>query len=177
MEKDLKSSLNTSDQCCIFTAVESSFRNIFNKQKATHIRTFSWLDEQQNRVSSALASEPTKFVLILSKHALTDSEEAVLAKDLSFSVTYPHSILDMTCAVESVVPKLPQTLGMEFRWKIRSMLEKSKSSRPNRSKKQFKAVRSLRLNKDIKILLADKGGVGRILIQGQAGYFPRIRSL
>jgi hypothetical protein len=35
------------------------------------------------------------------------------------------------------------------------MLEKSKSSRPNISKKKFKAVRSLRLNKDIKLLQAD----------------------
>jgi hypothetical protein len=31
----------------------------------------------------------------------------------------------MACVVESAVSELPQTLGMEFRWKIRSMLEKS----------------------------------------------------
>jgi hypothetical protein len=45
-------------------------------------------------------------------------------KGLNFSVMNPHSNLDMACVVESVVSKLPQTLGMEFRWKIRSMLEK-----------------------------------------------------
>jgi hypothetical protein len=38
-------------------------------------------------------------------------------KVLNFSVTSPHSNLDMACAVESVVSKLPQTLGMEFGWK------------------------------------------------------------
>jgi hypothetical protein len=58
----------------------------------------------------------------------------------------------MACSVESVVSKLPQPLGMEFRWKIRSMLEKSKSSKPNMTTKELKAIRSLRLNKDIRIL-------------------------
>jgi hypothetical protein len=37
----------------------------------------------------------------------------------------PHSILDMSCAVESVVSKLTQTLGMQFSWNNRSILEKS----------------------------------------------------
>jgi hypothetical protein len=37
------------------------------------------------------------------------------------SVTNPHSNLDMAYALESIVSKLSQTLGME----IRSMLEKS----------------------------------------------------
>jgi hypothetical protein len=57
--------------------------------------------------------------------------------------------------VESIVSKLPQTLGMEFRWKIRSMLEKS--SMPNMTKKELKAAKSLRLNKDIRILQANEG--------------------
>jgi hypothetical protein len=48
----------------------------------------------------------------------------------------------MACAVESVVSKLPQTLGMEFRWKIRSILEKSRSSTPNMTKKELKAMKS-----------------------------------
>jgi hypothetical protein len=40
---------------------------------------------------------------------------------------------------------------VEFGWKIRSMLEKSKSSRPNMTTKELKAIRSLR------ILQADMG--------------------
>jgi hypothetical protein len=78
-------------------------------------------------------------------------------KGFNFSVSYPHSNLDMACAVESIVSKLPQTLGMESRWKIRSMLEKSKSSRPNMTTKELTAIKSLRLNKDIRILQANKG--------------------
>jgi hypothetical protein len=65
-------------------------------------------------------------------------------KGLNFSFMNPHSNLDMICAVESVVSKLPQTLGMEFRWRILS-------STPNLTKKELKAVKSLTLNKDIRI--------------------------
>jgi hypothetical protein len=92
-------------------------------------------------------SASNKFVQNLSEHTVTDAEEAVLMKGLNFSMTYPHSNLDMACAVESVVSKLPQILGMEFGWRIRSMLEKSKSSRPNTTTKEMKTIKSLRLNK------------------------------
>jgi hypothetical protein len=64
---------------------------------------------------------------------------------------------DIACAEESVVSKLPQILGMEFGWKIRCMLEMSKSSMPNMTKEELKIVKLLRLNKDIRILQADKG--------------------
>jgi hypothetical protein len=72
------SSVSHSDQVRIFTAVESSYRSIFNKQKATRIRKFSLLYNQQIKVSSTSASDSKKSILNLSKHVLTDSEEAVL---------------------------------------------------------------------------------------------------
>jgi hypothetical protein len=65
--------------------------------------------------------------------------------------------MDLACAAESVVLNLPGTLGMEYRWKIRSVLEKSKPTSPNMTKQEFKALKSLKLNKDIRILQADKG--------------------
>jgi hypothetical protein len=133
LENVLESSANNSDQQWIFTTVGSSFRKIFCKQKEIHIHKFSHLNNQQNRASTTPASAYKKFILNLSKYVLTESEEAV-------AVTRPHSNLDMACAVESIVSTLPQTQGMEFRWKIRSMLEKSKSSRPNMTTKEiFKA--------------------------------------
>jgi hypothetical protein len=80
--------------------VESSFGNIFSKQKEFHIRKFSLLNNQQNKVSSTSASDSKKFILNLSKHVLIDSEEAVLMKGLNFSLVKSHSNLDMACAVE-----------------------------------------------------------------------------
>jgi hypothetical protein len=43
-------------------------------------------------------------------------------KGLNFAVMNPRFNLDITCAVESVIPKLPPTSGMEFRWKVRSVM-------------------------------------------------------
>jgi hypothetical protein len=112
---------------------------------------------QNDKVRSPLAPMSRKFVLNLSEHVLTDSEEPVLTKDLNFAIAKPHSNLDMAYSVESVVSKLPQTLGIKFRWKVRSILQKSKSSTSNMSKKEIKAIKSLGLNQDIRILPADKG--------------------
>jgi hypothetical protein len=69
----------------------------------------------------------------------------------------------VACAVESVIFQLPQSLSMEFRWKIRSMIEKSKFSRPSMTTKELKTVKSLRLDKDIRILQADKGNCTLVL--------------
>jgi hypothetical protein len=101
----IKSLVNNSDQQYIFTTVESSFRNFFNKQKAIHIRKLSLLHNQQNKVLSTSACDSKKFNLNLSKYILIYSEEAIFTKPLNFSVLIPHSNLDVACAVESVVFK------------------------------------------------------------------------
>lgn len=72
-------------------------------------------------------------------------------KGLNFSVMNLHSNLAIICCLESAVLKLPHTHGMKFGFKIRSMLEKSKSSMPN-TKKELKAMKSLRHYKDTRIL-------------------------
>jgi hypothetical protein len=73
----------------------------------------------------------------------------------------------MAFAVESHVSKLPQTLGMKFGWKIRSMIERSKSSRSYISKKELKVMRSLPLNKNIRILKAKKGNCPMVLDESE----------
>jgi hypothetical protein len=75
--------------------------------------------------------------------------------------------MDMACATELVIPNLLGTLGMEFRWKIRSMLEKSKPASPNMTKQEFRALKSLKLNKDIRILQADKGNCTVVLDESE----------
>jgi hypothetical protein len=99
------------------------------------------------------------------------TEEAVL----NYLVINPHSNLDIARAVESVVLKLPHTLGMEFMSKIRSVLEESKSFRPNMSKRELEAMRSLRLNKDIRILHSDKGNC--IVVLDESKYKDKLNTL
>lgn len=70
-----------------------------------HVWKFSLLNNQHNKVLPASASYSKKIILNLLRHVLTDSEEAVLMKGLNYAIGNPHSNLDMTCAVESVVPE------------------------------------------------------------------------
>jgi hypothetical protein len=57
----------------------------------------------------------------------------------------------MVCAVESYVSKLADS-GHGIQREIRSTLEKSKSFVPNTTIKELKAMKSLKLNIDIRIL-------------------------
>jgi hypothetical protein len=61
----------------------------------------------------------------------------------------------MACVVKYTVPKLPQGPVMELKWKIRSVLKKSKSSVRNVARSELKTIKSLKLNKNIKLLKAD----------------------
>jgi hypothetical protein len=45
---------------------------------------------------------------------------------LNFTIVNVLFNLDIVCAVESVIPKLPPIFGMEFRWNVRYRLKKSK---------------------------------------------------
>jgi len=71
---------------------------------------------------------------------------------------HPGSNPNMTSAVESVVPRLsPSSL------KIRFSLDKLKSPTSNMTGREFKSVKSLKENKDIRILQADKGNCTEVL--------------
>jgi hypothetical protein len=71
-----------------------------------------------------MASTNKKLVLSLSDYVFTKAKEMVLQKWINFGVAVAHSNLDMACAAESVASKTPSSCCMEFKWKIKSMLEK-----------------------------------------------------
>jgi hypothetical protein len=112
---------------------------------------------------SSVGPSTDNFVLNLSKHIITESEKAVLKRGLNFALATPQSNLDMACAVESIKTKLHPVLGMEFSWKIRSMLQKSKPIISNITREEYVTIKSLKLNKNIRILLADKGNCSVVL--------------
>jgi hypothetical protein len=64
---------------------------------------------------------------------------------------------------------------MEFRWRMRSMLEKTKTPRNNISKQELSALTSLKQNKDIRIIQADKGNCTVML--NEADYQNKLNTL
>jgi hypothetical protein len=143
-------------------------RNICNKQKAiTYVNSlYSATSRTESHLPQLVIPQNISSIF---RNVLTDFEAALIKKGFTFLVTYPHSNLDldMACTVESVVSKFPHTLVTEFRRKIRSMFEKSKYSRPDMSNKEFKTVISLKLKKDIKFILADKGNCTGVLAESK----------
>jgi hypothetical protein len=126
-------------------------------------------------LDSSLGPSTDNFVLNLSKHILTESEKAVLKRGLNFALATPQSNLDMTCAVETIKTKFHPVLCMEFSWKKRSMLQKSKPITSNITREEYKAIKSLKLNKNIRILPADKGNCSVVL--GESKYKGKLNKL
>jgi hypothetical protein len=158
------------------TAVESSLKHHFFKQKEIYIRKFSVLkDHRQITKTSKPIHGSEKFVVSLSEHVLTKSEESVLKKGLNFAITDRGSNLDMVCAAESARSKLPLALGTELCWRIRHMLEKSRPPTSNMMKRESTALKSLRNNKQIQILQADNGNCTVVL--NESAYKEKISSL
>jgi hypothetical protein len=103
-------------------------------------------NKEHSKVSQCSTSESNIFISNLSQHILTEPESTVLKKGLNFGISVPHSNLDMACATEYVASRLSPSLGSEFRWRIRSMLEKARPVTSNMTKTEFKALKSLKHN-------------------------------
>jgi hypothetical protein len=114
------------------------------------------------------------FVLNLSNHILTESEKAVLKRGLNFALSTPQSNFDMTCAIESIKTKLHPVVGKEFSLKIGSILQKSKPT-SNITREEYRAVKSLELNKNIRILPTDKGNCSLVL--DETSYKDKLNTL
>jgi hypothetical protein len=80
-----------------------------------------------------------------------------------------------TCAAESVAYKLPPVVGMEFKWKIRSTLEKPKPLISNISRTESNALKSLKRNRDIRILPADKENC--TVVMNETMYMEKLNTL
>jgi hypothetical protein len=63
----------------------------------------------------------------------------------------------LICAVEYAASNLTPAIGMEFRWRIRAVLEKHRNSAISLMKMELKGLKLLKKNEDFMILRADKG--------------------
>ena len=80
----------------------------------------------------------------------------MLNKGLNFATTIKRiPDLDLIASIEDAALKIPK--ADELRWKVRQALEKSKPPKPNISKTERQALKSLQDDDSIIILPADKG--------------------
>jgi hypothetical protein len=136
--------------------VEGSFKHNFLKQKEIQIKKFSALkDLHQITATPKAVHGSEKFVINLSEHVLTESEESVLNRGLNFAVTNKVSDLGIVLAAESARSKLPFALSMKC-CRFRCMLEIEEPFTCNITRKESMALKSLKHNKEIRILKLTK---------------------
>ena len=91
---------------------------------------------------------------------LTDSEQSVLEKGLNFAVSSKRiQVTDIITATESAIKhaKLQPTTAEELRQRVSASILSAKTPRNNLTKNEYRALDSLKKDKSITVLPADKG--------------------
>ena len=128
-------------------------QNIGLDTKAKQIQKFERLQAKQ-RLAPRARHSGEKF----QQQTLAEKEKAALALGLNFSVA-PKQIptFEMTAATEATASRLNAETAQLLRYRVSSILSMAKDPKSNLSKDLHKAVKSLRKDKSITILPADKG--------------------
>jgi len=134
--------------------------------RVTHeqaIRTAEMKTETQKRKFQKLIPQDKTSVLThtvknLSKHQLSEAQVSVLAKGYNFAVA-PKKIPteEIISRIETAIYHLPQETGNEIRRQLSNILHKVTLPVDNINREKRLALRSLKGNDKIVILLADKG--------------------
>ena len=99
-----------------------------------------------------------KWVINLSKHALTSEQKSVLGKGLNFAVSPENIPVDeIITATELACSKLPPCAANDLRAEIVGKVRTARKPEPNISKGEQKAIQELKRLDDLVIIGADKG--------------------
>ena len=128
--------------------------------------TLSTQDQQKQvaKLQNQITIDKSKWVVNLSSKTLSPHEKHLQEKGLNISVT-PKNIptKDIVVKVETVVKNLPIAEADNIRAKTSLVLQKASTPEDNVSKMQRQALYSLKEDKEITILPADKGRATVIL--------------
>ena len=115
-------------------------------------------DQLRNEHHQNSTLDPKRVINNISRRALTEDEERVLALGLNFAVT-PKQIpyRDIIAATESTARQLKTDEVKQLRICVSEALSQARPPSSNLDKRMHRAIRDLRRDTDIVILPADKG--------------------
>ena len=151
-----------------------------NLVKHRQIRKFRKLqsekENEENVNKEGEKSRKDKWVVNISSRKLTTPEVSVLENGLNFAVS-PDAlpVNDIIVTTESACKNLPDDKAAELRGRLVNIVKNSKSPRSNISKPERSAIESLKKNKSIQILPADKGRA--TVVTGNSDYESKALTL
>ena len=165
----IKTTLSDADHAQMIQRVDNRCRHEFEKCKARQLAKFQDLVEGQTRLSSGQRSagssvDTAKWVLNLSSRTLSATEESLLGKGLNFAIAPDHvPASEIVAKVETAVKRLDPEAADLVRREVNATLRRARPPRSNISREQRVALRSLREDRSIMILPADKGRASVVL--------------
>ena len=167
--KGIESTLTITDRSRMIQKIDNRYRREFEKCKARQLAKFQDLAEgRSTRLSSRRPTESivdtSKWVLNLSARTLSTAEESLLGKGLNFAVT-PDRVpaTEIVANVETALKRLDPEAADLVRREVNSTLRKARPPAGNITREQRAALRSLREDRSITILPADKGRASVVL--------------
>ena len=163
----ITSTLSVEDVAEVLDKIRSNTQRVFNTTKHRQQRKFEkLLRQEQVSVSRPTPSfvDKSNWVVNLSSRSLNEAEVSLLKKGLNFAVT-PADIpaTEIIAKVESAVRQLDAERADTVRRAINAILQQAEPPKPNITKKQQDALKSLKEDKSIMILPADKGRASVVL--------------
>ena len=168
--QSVPSTLSAEDTAKVLDRIRSNTQQVFNTTKDHQQRKFEkLLSEKQASVSLTTTSfvDKTNWVVILSSRSLTEAEVSLLKKGLNFAVT-PADMpaTEIIAKVESAVRPLNEERADTVRRAVNTILQQAEPPKPNITKEKQDALKSLKDDKSIMVLPADKGCASVILDTG-----------
>ena len=163
----ITSTLSAEDAAEVLDKIRSNTQRVFNTTKDRQQRKFEkLLRQEQASVSPATPSfvDKRNWVVNLSSRSLNKAEVSLLKKGLNFAVS-PADIpaTEIIAKVESAVRQLDAERADTVRRAVNAILQQAEPLKPNITKEQQDALKSLKEDKSIMILPADKGRASVVL--------------
>ena len=110
------------------------------------------------------STEKSKWVINLSSHDINKDEKELLEKGLNYPIT-PTTIpaVELVAKIETVLAGMPTEEADTIHADLSSVIRTTQVPKPNCTRNQIAALKSLQQNDNIIILLADKGRATVIL--------------
>ena len=153
--------LSTNDANRILEQIETNTQRVFNTTKDRHKQKFEKLTPEKQAIVSAVDTpyvDKANWVVNLSSRSLSDAEKALLKKGLNFAVT-PANIpaTEIIAKVEVAVRQLDAEQADTVRRAVNGTLQQAEPPEANITKEMRDALKSLKEDEYIMVLLVDKG--------------------